>query len=101
MRPGIALARSGSMARDDGELIHSFSTVVTDETGRSWRARAYGRPADNLWFGWIAFTDETGKTVETDIETSQPDRDALSYWTTGIEPIYLEGALARARGLPV
>ena len=32
---------------------------------------------------------------------TQPARAALEYWATGVEPIYLDGALARARGLPV
>jgi hypothetical protein len=88
------------MAKDD-ELIHTFTAVVTDELGRTWHARAYGRPTANIWVGWIVFTDDAGESVETDMETSQPDRDALVYWSTGVEPIYLEGALARARGLPV
>ena len=83
------------------ELIHSFSTTVTDERGRAWRAWAYGRPEGNVWLGWIAFTNDEGERVDTEIETSQPDRRALQYWTTGIEPIYLDGALARARGLRV
>jgi hypothetical protein len=89
------------VATGDGELIHSFATEVTDETGTVWQARAYGHPVDNLWFGWIAFTDPTGMTIKTGVETTQPDRDALRYWAAGVEPIYLEGALARARGLPV
>ncbi len=87
--------------RTDGTLIHSFSAAVTDERGRTWQARAYGRPEGNVWLGWIAFTADDGETVETGTETSQPDRMALEYWTTGIEPIYLDGALARARGRPV
>jgi hypothetical protein len=90
-----------AVTSDAGELIHTFSVTVADETGRSWRAQAYGRPAGNLWLGWIVFTDDDGATVQTDVETSQPDRRALSYWTTGVEPIYLDGALARARGVPV
>jgi hypothetical protein len=85
----------------DRELIHSFTTSVADETGRWWRATAYGKPGGSLWLGWIVFTNEAGETVETDIETRQPDRGALEYWATGVEPIYLDGALARARGLPV
>jgi hypothetical protein len=86
---------------DDRELIHSFSVSLIDETGRSWRATAYGCAGENLWLGWIVFTNEAGDLVATDIETRQPDRAALEYWATGVEPIYLDGALARARGLPV
>ncbi len=89
------------MNRNDADLIHPFSATVTDGSGRSWHASAYGRPDGNLWLGWIAFTSDDGETVDTGTETSQPDRNALEYWATGIEPIYLDGALARARGLPV
>ena len=84
-----------------GELIHSFTVPVTDETGIVWRGRAYGQPVANLWLGSIVFTNEAGEMVETGVETTQPDRSALEYWASGIEPIYLDGALARARGLPV
>lgn len=84
-----------------GELIHAFTAPVSDETGTVWRGTAYGRPAENLWLGSIAFTNEAGETVETGVETTQPDRAALEYWASGVEPIYLDGALARARGLPV
>ena len=84
-----------------GELIHTFAAPMTDETGRSWRAQVFGNPAGNVWFGWIVFTDDGGASLWTGVETSQPDRDALRYWATGIEPIYLEGAFARARGVAV
>jgi hypothetical protein len=30
------------------------------------------------------------------VETTQPNREALAYWASGIEPVYLEGALERA-----
>jgi hypothetical protein len=30
------------------------------------------------------------------IETTQPNREALAYWASGVEPVYLEGALGRA-----
>jgi len=89
------------VTRNDADLIHPFSAIVTDVSGRSWHASAYGRPDGTLWLGWIVFTSDAGETVETGTETSQPDRAALEYWATGIEPIYLDGALARARGLPV
>lgn len=89
------------MTTDDGELIRSFTTTVTDELGRPWNAALFGRPHANIWIGWIAFTNDDGELVETNTETSQPDRRALEYWATGIEPLYLDGALARARRLPV
>jgi hypothetical protein len=99
--PGHRICTTARVTAKPGELIHLFSALVSDETGSLWRARAYGRPADNLWLGWISFTNEADDTVETGVETTQPDRAALEYWASGIEPIYLDGALARARGLPV
>ncbi len=43
-------------------------------------------------------TDSSHPILTTDRETSQPNRKALEYWADGLEPIYLEGALARAQG---
>jgi hypothetical protein len=95
------MCTSTRVTSSDAELIHSFTATVTDERGRPWSARGYGRPHGNVWLGWIVFANDDGEMVETETETSQPDRGALEYWATGIEPIYLDGALARARGLPV
>jgi hypothetical protein len=55
------------------------------------------RRDDNLWHGWIEFVpSDSGPILSTGQETSQSNLDALSYWATGLEPVYLEGALARA-----
>jgi hypothetical protein len=56
--------------------------------------------ADGTWEGWIEFhpTDATQPILSTDQETSQPNRAAPEYWADGLEPIYLEGAIARAQG---
>jgi hypothetical protein len=80
-------------------LIHEFTSEVTDPDGHVYRARAFGRPRkDGTWIGWIEFTPRSGNglTRRTGMETTQPNRDALEYWTGGIEPVYLEGALERA-----
>ncbi len=55
---------------------------------------------DGTWEGWLEFhsTDTRQPTLRTDQETSQPNRRALEYWADGLEPVYLEGALARAQG---
>jgi hypothetical protein len=60
------------------------------------RVHAEPSPAGTTWEGWIEFVTETGQRVVTDRETTQPNRDAVAYWATGLEPIYLEGALERA-----
>jgi hypothetical protein len=53
--------------------------------------------SDGTWAGWIEFSAPGGKRMRTGQETSQPNRDALVYWASGLEDIYLEGALHRAR----
>jgi hypothetical protein len=55
---------------------------------------------DGTWEGWLEFhpTDSSQPILRTDQETSQPNRSAIEYWADGLEPIYLEGALARAQG---
>jgi hypothetical protein len=55
--------------------------------------------ADGTWEGWLEFHPTgTGSILSTDQETSQPNRTALEYWADGLEPVYLEGAFARAQG---
>ncbi len=55
--------------------------------------------ADGTWEGWLEFHPSGGGSIlRTDQETSQPNRTALEYWADGLEPVYLEGALARAQG---
>lgn len=84
------------------ELIHEHSVTVAADQGVRYRARVYGeRRRDGTWSGWIEFvpTDggRGGVALRTGQETSQPDRKAVEYWAGGLEPVYLEGALTRAR----
>ena len=82
------------------ELIHEHSARVEGDGGERYTARIMGaRRADGTWEGWIEFRPERGggEALRTGAETSQPDRAALDYWAGGIEPLYLEGALARAK----
>jgi hypothetical protein len=85
------------------ELICEHSTKVkSGET--TYIARVYGKPrADGIWEGWLEFypIDNSGPVLCTSEETSQPSRNTIEYWAFGLEPVYLEGALARAqRRLP-
>ena len=84
-----------------GEPILEHSVVVVDPDGTAYRATTYGeRREDGTWWGWIEFQPrEGGPALTTGQETSQPNRDALAYWATGLEPVYLEGALLRALDL--
>jgi hypothetical protein len=51
-----------------------------------------------MWEGWIEFhpANGSGSVLRTGRETTQPNLAALEYWADGLEPIYFEGALARA-----
>jgi hypothetical protein len=81
------------------ELIQEFADAVRDARGREYAASVYGEAREGgTWEGWIEFRplSGVGPALRTARETTQPDRGALEYWATGLEPIYLEGALARA-----
>jgi hypothetical protein len=88
---------SPSIART--ALIREYAVGVVDADGTRYKARAYGQErTDGTWMGWLEFEPEApNRPVRlTGQETSQPDREALTYWASGLEPVYLEGALTRA-----
>src|SRR6186713_3104232 len=79
-----------------GEVIleHPHAIVLNDV---SYRAFVHGmQRGDGTWAGWLEFVSGTTR-LRTDQETSQPNRDALAYWATGLEDVYLDGALNRAK----
>jgi hypothetical protein len=75
-----------------------FADVVTSRDGVAYTARACGgEGANGLWQGWIEFIPVAGgDAVRSGRETTQPNRQDAVYWATGLTPVYLEGALARA-----
>ena len=78
------------------EVVFAFEPHVAID-GVPYAARVVGRPDRHLWEGWIEFVRTDGGDVRrTPRETTQPDRDALVYWATGLSRTYLEGALHRA-----
>src|SRR5688500_11019947 len=83
-----------------GDFIHQFAEPFVDEDagGKPYAIRVYGQPNDERWEGWIEFHGE-GDVRRTDVETSQETRRDLSFWATGLSPVFLEGAWERA--LPV
>ena len=79
------------------ELIQTYTEVVRDAGGEEYTAHAYGEAlAGGSWEGWLEFHSATGAVRRTERETTQPTREALAYWASGLEPVYLEGAFARA-----
>jgi hypothetical protein len=87
------------------DLIHTHSARVRGPGGVLYEAHIFGEPErGGTWKGWIEFkavTAPTGgggaRTLKTDRETTQPNRNALDYWAGGLQPLYLEGAIGRAR----
>lgn len=77
--------------------VHQLTTPLRvgemTYTAEVWGARR----DDGLWEGWIEFTPSHGVAkLTTGRETSQSSVEALAYWALGLEPVYLDGALARA-----
>jgi hypothetical protein len=69
--------------------------------GTTYRARAVGAEVlGGNWHGWIEFTPVAGEPLCSPRETTQPNRTDVEYWATGLTPVYLEGALARALPKP-
>ena len=77
------------------EVIHVFDTTVL-LNDIPYTAQVVGRPVGHIWEGWIEFVSRDGSDIRrTRRETTQPTRETLLYWATGISPTYLEGALER------
>ena len=84
------------------EVLVAYNDYIEDPQGR-YRARAVGRhAADGMWEGWLEFVpfDSATDVLVSGVESRQPERVHLVYWATGLSPVYLEGALHRARNPP-
>ena len=82
------------------ELLQEYLTGVEGPDHTIYIVRSYGEErADGTWIGWLEFDPEDASkpALRTEQETSQPNRTAVEYWATGLEPIYFEGAFDRAR----
>jgi hypothetical protein len=78
------------------EVLVHFETSVA-HGGDIYEARAVGRPAGHMWEGWLEFLPrDGGAPVVGRVESTQPEREHLVYWATGLTPVFLEGALQRA-----
>ena len=80
------------------ELIWEHATHVRTPDGMLYASKTYAaQQSDGTWAGWIEFTPVAGKgpVLRTERETTQPSREAVLDWATGIEPVYLQGAFER------
>jgi hypothetical protein len=82
------------------ELLQEYATTLVSPDDTIYTVRSYGEErVDGTWIGWLEFepTDSNKPTLRTDQETSQPNRTAVEYWATGLEPVYFQGAFERAQ----
>ena len=81
-------------------MTKEWTTLLTPEIARGgskYKVRVVGfQRDDGMWEGRLEFQDGSGTPLPTGHETTQPNLTDLKYWATGLEPIYLEGALQRA-----
>jgi hypothetical protein len=83
-------------------VLQQFEQPVSDRDGELYDAYLYGRsrPGDT-WQGWLVFERLSDRTrFATDVETTQPNAEAVLYWATGLTDAYFEGALERAKRPP-
>ena len=83
------------------EVILETAQQVESPTGVRYQAQVHGQQRrDGTWEGWIAFVPRpgAGSILRTARETTQPNRQALIYWASGLESVYYDGAFARPRG---
>ncbi len=87
------------------EVLLQYDTVLTADDGGRWVTRACGRPGPGMrmWEGWIEFVplDNGAQPTRSRRESTQPSRQSLVYWATGLTPVYLKGALDRALDAPL
>jgi hypothetical protein len=82
------------------ESIRRLDDPVRDPQGREYAVEVVGATrSDGSWVGRLEFRplDGRGGSLRSDDETTQPNREDLEYWASGLEQVYLEGALERAR----
>ena len=80
------------------ESIIKFHVTVTGPDSVEYTVRAIGKErADGIWEGHIAFDSGSGERLVTGLETTQPNGTAIEGWAAGLERVYLEAALRRAR----
>jgi hypothetical protein len=81
------------------EMLATFDATISDALGE-YQPRVVGRLGkDGMWEGWLEFVpvDGSKEVLVGPVESRQPEREHLEYWATGLTPVFMEGALHRAR----
>ena len=94
---GPEIGLTDALARRAETVCDYVEPFVTG--GVVYRVRAMGAERqDGTWIGWLEFADSaTDRVRRTDRETTQPNRMALVYWASGVQPSYMRGAFDRSR----
>src|ERR1043165_8466290 len=89
------------------EILQQFEQPVIDESGERYAVYLYGRsrhgatPPGATWRDWLFFDRQSAAPpYATAVETTQPNRQAILYWATGLTDSYFDGAFNRARKTP-
>ena len=85
------------------EVLMEYDPIVSETDGGTWKPCACGRRGvGQMWEGWLEFVPlgRRAPAVRSRRESTQPSRESLVYWATGLTPVYLKGALERARFEP-
>jgi hypothetical protein len=81
------------------ELVHERLLDLRDGQGTEYRrimVYAERQPA-GTWVAWVEFVSANGdRVLQTDGETTQSTLKGVTYWATGLQRAYFEGALDRA-----
>jgi hypothetical protein len=77
-------------------LLYEFTEPFRLDAGQPFAVRVYGQErSDGTWIGWLAFVGTDGHVRRTSRETTQSTREHLVYWSTGLQPSFVEGAFNR------
>jgi hypothetical protein len=72
-------------------LVHERDLLITDGNGNVYdRIRVYAAlQTGGTWAGFIEFVNADGSAaLRTERETTQSTPAAVTYWATGLEPLY-------------
>jgi hypothetical protein len=84
--------------QQNATLVPQLPAQFRGPDGTLWDVAVYGsQRRDGTWIGWLEFSNPLAGKLRTDRETTQSKFEDLTYWASGLEPVYLDGALKRAR----
>jgi hypothetical protein len=79
-------------------LLQEFERHLIGSDADEYVVLLYGRdrPGDT-WQGWLVFVRQRdNRRFATPVESTQPNAEAIIYWSSGLTNTYLDGALRRA-----